>query len=539
MAISKDDLRNLIKAGYSTQDIMQLAKSDPEQLQFLAGRATSGGLLPKPAFSRNPFTPLPQSSGGIAGMAVRAGSRQPTSTSLGGALKGTALGQLFGQLNGKGIVEKIVNPAISVAKGAIGRSGIGSGKRVAGTPGLGGISGKPDDLSSYDLPTFDYPELTYRDFSDQARQQVSGIYQPRYAAIDQAAANAQGQYNRSDQITSGLYQNLAKNIADISARSAAQYKDQQAQQAANTQQLVENQGQNYSSAQNQEAQLLQQLGQGEAAKQILGDNSAEQAYQQSQSQAQGNAQGAAIAAQGQTAQDYYGRMDNANQTAGVSARQNLIAQLGDVLQGYDRDRMNLRGDEAQAALSLGQQLSDRDFATQQANYGVARDEYSSQADAQRFAYEQAMQRQQQAMQQAEIKRDQANRDRQFEFDQQKYGTDLATALAQQRLEEQKVTGAQQGGGGLEYNSLDPVSKTVAQITNAAGGNTSMAQQYYDLVRNTVAGMSANGADSAALAGNQFNFIQYVRQNAQAKGLDPILAQSAAASYWQNIFGMRQ
>lgn len=529
MAITKDDLRNLLAAGYTIQQLTQLSRSDPGQLQNLVNRAGGRGFLPKPEFSRNPFpgnsAPLPQSS---------------PSASLGSAVRGSALGQLFSKFgsSGSGIANKIINPAAAVAKGVLGQSAAGVGARAVGKmnrPMTDFLNDGGDP--SLNFPEFNAPELTYRDFTGQAKDQVSGIYAPRYAAIDQAARNAQGNYQRSDQITSGLYQNLAKNIADIAARSAAQYKDAQATQAANTQGLVNAQGQNYSSAQNQEAQLLQQLGQGEAAQQVLGDNSAEQAYQQSQAQAEGNRQGAALANNNQSAQDYYSNMNNANQTGGVAARQDLIAQLGNTLQGYDRDRMNLQGDQSQAALALAQQLSDRDFQAQQANYGVYKDQYGAQTDQQKFAYEQAMARQQALSQQSEIARNQSNIDRDFELQQQKYGTDLATALAQQRLDEQKLTGSQ--AGGLQFDNQDPVSKTVQQISSAAGGDTGKAAQYYDFVRQATASFAANGVDAAPLVGNQFAFVQQIAQEARNKGLDPLVAQAAAASYWQNILGKKQ
>jgi hypothetical protein len=502
--------------------------------QSLAG---GGTIVRQPSPNNQSYgasnTPLPQSAAG--GGRQQVGGSFGQNTSLGGALRGSALGQLFSNFDGSGIVDKIVKPAVAVAKGALGRTASGIGAQAVGKRGpMAGAN--PGGFDDFNLPEFNAPQLSYRDFSGQARDQIAGIYAPRYAAIDNAAQNAQGQYKRSDQITSGLYENLARNIADISAKSAAQYRDAQATQASNTQNLVNQQGQNYTSAQQQEAQLLQQLGQGEAAQQVLGDNSAEQAYQQGQAQAEGNRQGAALATNNQSAQDYYGNMNNANQTAGTTARQSLIAQLGDVLQSYDRDRMNLQGDQSQAALQLGQQLSDRDFSAQQANYGIARDQYSSQVDQQKFAYEQAMQRQQLLQDAARQNQQQANVDRDFAFQQQKYGTDLATALAEQRLSEQKLAGQ---GAGLEFSNQDPVSKTVQQISSAAGGDTATASKYYDFVRQATANFAANGIDAAPLVGNQFAFVQQIAQEARNRNLDPLVAQAAAAAYWQNILGKKQ
>src|SRR6476659_5627897 len=102
MAITKQDLQKLLEAGYTLQELTKLAKSDPGQLQNLVNRASGQGLLPKPEFSRNPFSPLPQSN---------AAAPSRNSTSLGDAVGGTALGQFISKLNpskvGSNVVEKI------------------------------------------------------------------------------------------------------------------------------------------------------------------------------------------------------------------------------------------------------------------------------------------------------------------------------------------------------------------------------------------------------------------------------------------------
>jgi len=571
---TRENLEQLLSYGYTPQQIKLIVKSETSVRAALqAGQSRGMG-------SNKRVAPLPQSTGLvdgssavrqqfgpfssrdiIGGTATIAPQPQSTSGNVGSTIAQTALGALSGLRNSSslGNIARRVADIATKAGGAIG-SGIrnevlgsagGSGQRVAGNRGINSAGALGSDESfdvGYSPEAFQAPNFEYRDFTDQARQQVGGVYSPRYAAIDEAANRANQQYKRSDTLTAGLYQKLADNIANIAAGSAARHANAAQEQTARTNQLVADTGQNYSSTQNQEARLLEQMGQQEAARDVLGNNSAEQAYQQSQVQREGALQQAANTSQANVQADYLGNVTDANNTQGVVARQNLIANLGDQLSGYEQDRFNLKGDEANAALQLGQQLSDRDFSLQQANYGGYRDAYGANNQNAQFqanlSLQQAQARQQQAqavqeqqMRQQEINRNQANLDRQYQFDQAKYGTDLATALAQQRLAEQKVAGS--GNEALSFDNSDPVSRTVQQISSATGGNSGAGQQYFDFVNQAANAAASNAADVPALIGSQGAFIEYIRGEAAKRGMDQQVAQAAAAAYWSNIYGQKK
>ena len=568
MAPTQAQIQTLVAKGYSTPQIQALLKN-PTALR--AALSTSRNPTPQRSLdpltgggARDPFTGQvgttrdPFNGGNLPQSAPQAARNTGGPTTLGNIGR-TIAQQALGNFNlgALGNVARRVADIATTGGKAIGaglKTDLGGpavgGKRGANNPAPGGFPDSGDYGGvDYNPEPFQAPSFEYRDFTDQARNQVAGVYDPRYRAIDAAAAQAEGQYHRNDQITAGLYQNLADNISRIAASSAARYKDASQQQTNATNQLVQDTGQNYSSTQNQEAALLKQLGQEESAKDVLGNNSADQAYQQSQAQREGANQNAAIVQQGQGQADYLSNISQADDTAGVAARQQLIARLGDTLQGYQQNKFQLQGDQAQAALSLAQQLSDRDFQLQQANYGAYKDTYGANTQNQQFAANLGLQEQQlgQQRQQAQLsqlfdqqkaQQNQANVDRQYQLDQAKYGTDLATALANQRLRQQEIDNQSQQHSGTSLNDQDPVSRTISQISSATGGNQSAAKDYYDFVTQAVSAAAASGEDPAAIAGNMYQFVDYVKRAAQQKGLDPLVAQAAASSFWQNFYNKK-
>lgn len=592
MAPSKDDLQALLEAGYTVADIQELAKGSSGELAFAVNKVRSGagkrhgigGQAGKLGWSPPKTTsitnlPLPQSSlsgqlrdpftggagrdpvsgtGGIrnTGKSTRQTDKKK-SVGLGEALSNTPIGRIIGgltrQTNKSAIAQDAIDRALKaaeIAKRVNGAYRNAAGQAQAAPDVMGGedIMGMGGDL--YSPAPFEAPSFEYRDFTDQARGQVGGVYAPRYAAIDEAAKRANQQYSRSDQITAGLYQNLANNISKIAQNAAARTSQASQEQTDRTGQLVQDIGQNYSSTQAQEAALLQAMGQQDSAQQVLGNDSADAAYQQSRAQIEGAAQQANNTAQGQTQQDYLSNLSQANNTQGVFSRQQLLANLGDTLSGYEQDRFNLKGDEAAAALQLAQQLSDRDFQLQQANYGAYSDAYDANNQNAQFQANLSLQQAQNAQQQSQWQfeqafraqqnqREQANLDRQYQLDQAKYGTDLATALAQQRLDQQKFDAEQMGGEeGLNFDNQDPVSRIISQIANTANGDANKGKQYYDFVSQMVGGIDPASDTALQLTGSQAAFVNYIKQQAITRGLDPLVAQAAAASYWSNLYGKR-
>ena len=538
--LTQDDLKKLMATGLT---IPQIIRMSPTQIQS----ALTGQNLPLSAYGRDPFTggALRNPVGGVAGYPIKAGGGiavrgstpvTPSSTlfkTLG--INPNAIGSKIGEvLSGVGkAAGNVAHEVVNIANGK-GRQAAGGGRAPAKTGPAAGTAGMPD---VFQADPYSAPTLEYRDFTDQARGQVGDIYNPRYAAIDAAMQRAQEQYGRSKQVVGGLYENLAKSMAQTAEDTKARYGQAAQEQQARTQQTQADVGQTYSSTQNQEAALLQQLGQQEAARQVLSDNSADSAYQQSQVQREGQAQLANNTMQGNAQQDYLANVGQAQQTGGIVAQQDLLNQLGATNAGYEQDRFNLQGDQAQAALQLAQQLSDRDYQAQAQNaqlgaqaYGINNQnaQFSSQQEWDRYNQQQALRLQmQQAAQQ------QANSDRDFNLNQSKYATDLATAQAQLRLDQQKQA-SQQGYQGLDVNDQDPVSRTMSQITSATGGDQSTAKQYLDFVQQATNAFAANGLDAASIIGSQFSFVSEIGRQAQAKGLNPIVAQAAAAAVWQNL-----
>lgn len=531
-----DDLKKLLATGVT---IPQIARMTPLQLNAALGAVTSGrhalgGTVGKLVYDPKAVINYTGTTGGTP-------VRNPDATPGRGSTLFNALGINPGAVGGKvgevlsGVGKVAGNVAREVVNVANGKSGstrdAGKG-RVAGKPGAN--AGQPD---IFQADPYNAPVLEYRDFTDQARNQVGDIYNPRYAAIDAAMARAQEQYGRSKQIVGGLYENLAKSVAQTAEDTKARYGQAAQEQQQRTNDTRQQVAQNYSSTQNQEAALLQQLGQQEAAKDVLSDNSAESAYQQSQVDREGQNQLAANAMQGNAQQDYLGNVSDAHQTSGAVAQQNLLNQLAATNAGYEQDRFNLQGDQAQAALQLAQQLSDRDYQLQAQNAQLGAQEYNINNDNARFASGQqwdaynTAQQMRMAMEQAN--RQQFNEDRNYELNKAKYATDLAASQAQLRLEQQKMAG-QQGYQGLDVNDQDPASRTMSQIVNATGGDTATARQYYDFVQQATNAFASQGMDAASIIGSQFTFVSEIGRQAQARGLNPVTAQAAAAAVWQNL-----
>ena len=538
MAISPDDLKNLLDRGYSIQDILSMSPTELSRLQY--GPKTAIGAT----INSNRTGGIPTRSGTlgstsvVGGLPIRA-QNSAASRSTGGSTLFKSLGINPGEiLSGVGAaIANAPSTAKKILQSASGKPREAAAGRTSGTPSGGAFSADDFGGSSYNPDPYSAPQLQYRDFTDQARNQVGDIYNPRYAAIDAAMQRAQEQYGRSKQVVGGLYENLAKSVAKTAEDTKARYGQAAQEQQARTDNTRQQVGQNYSSTQNQEAALLQQLGQQEAAQNVLSDNSAESAYQQSQVDREGQAQQANNAVQGNAQQDYLSNISNAQQTGGVVAQQNLLNQLAGTNAGYEQDRFNLQGDQAQAALQLSQALSDRDFQAQSQNAQLGAQAYGINNQNAQFQSQQNMSAQQAAQEMRyrlqQANQDQFNQDRNYELDKAKYTTGLATDQANYQLEQQKIAG-QSGNQGLAVNDQDPASRTISQITSAVGGDTATARKYYDFVQQATNAFAANGLDAASIIGSQFSFVSEIGRQAQAKGLNPITAQAAAAAMWENF-----
>lgn len=110
----------------------------------------------------------------------------------------------------------------------------------------------------------------------------------------------------------------------------------------------------------------QQLGQQESAG-ILSNDTADSSWQQGQVQREGQAQLANNTAQGNAQQDYVNNIGAAQQTGGVVAQQNFDESTVWYQCWLRTGSFWASGRSGLAALNCTFQLSDRDFASQQAN----------------------------------------------------------------------------------------------------------------------------------------------------------------------------
>src|SRR5690242_4072848 len=379
----------------SAQDVMDLVQQgyDPKTIAILIRDGGWQGALSQ----RNDFYPQKSQrsslGGGIASSLVSNGGLFPTLMAKGlgllptNRIAGTPTrapqsntANLLGQTAQELARTLGGNNSLGARVGSqIGGNGLGIGLRLGNgssakqdtpqgisDPGLGGMPG-------LDLPQFQAPQFQIRDFTDQANQQAASAYGPQYAAIDAAKQTQQGQYQRSDKIVAGLYQNLVDSLAKRAVETKDQYQQAGEQQKAATSDLQKEIADTYNSSAQQQAALMGQLGIQEAAPAVLKQGTGDSNFQQGQAALQGNAQGNAIAQQGQGQQDYARNVQNAEETQGTVAREGLLHDLSTVLAQYDQQRLGIAGDQSRTALDLAQNLSNQDFQLQQANYGGYRD----------------------------------------------------------------------------------------------------------------------------------------------------------------------
>lgn len=550
--ISQEQLRQLVSRGYTIEQIRAISTKPQAVLLAALSKnsptpnrlSTSLGTVQQPQGSfqaRDPFT------GGPARDPFTGTTQAPTFGGGGSTLFkmfgidggdiGSGVGKIASAIvSGANTGKKILEQLTSSKQRDVGKT------RVTGKAGVNSAAAQQAAMEDFSLDPYIAPTLEYRDFTDQAKGQVGDIYSPRYAAIDAAMERAKQNYGRSRQVVGGLYENLAKSVAQTAEDTKARYGQAAAQQAAATQETAQNVGQTYASTQNQEANLLRQLGQEEAAKDVLSDNSADSAWQQGQVNREGLNQQGAISSQGNAQQDYLANLSDAHQTGGAVAQQDLLNQLANVNAGYEQDRFNLQGDQAQAALSLAQQLADRDFQAQSQNAQLGAQAYGFNNQNQQWSQEQNFRQQQAAIDQQnqaaqmrmaleQMRLGQMNSDRDYGLNQAKYTTDLATTQAQLGLEQQKLNPGEYQG--LAVNDQDPTTRTLTQITSALGGDAATAKKYYDFVQQATNAFASQGLDAASIIGSQFSYVSEIGRQAEAKGLNPVVAQAAASAVWQN------
>lgn len=451
---------------------------------------------------------------------------------IGNAIKkgvGGALGSLFrssveDQTVGEGVdraINGLGNGLGSLFKKSTGGITPASANRSAAQPGKVNPTG--GSAGGFDMPfpesTFEAPQISARDFSAQANDLAANAYGPLYEAINAGKANAQGQYNTSDQVVKGLYDKLVADTQASGQAQAAQYDQSSAAAAQRAQELQATQGQIFQNTANSQADLMAKLGQQETAGQILGANTDEQNFQQSQAAQQGAAQQNYYGQQKQGALDYNSAIAGANNTAGTVARENLVRDLSGVLAQFDQSELGARSDQARTALDLGNQLSDRDLSVQTANANNSMSAAQMNQQGAQNAWQAQYQAGRDTVQDSQF-------DRQMQWDQDKFGVQTQLDTAAALAEAQSAAG--QSESGLKFNELPPATQVASQAAQLLGtGDPQEAQQYVDFLNSQVSGLEPNDY-------NLQTFSKMVADMAGQNGLNPGVAYSLAGSYWNRI-----
>jgi hypothetical protein len=246
-----------------------------------------------------------------------------------------------------------------------------------------------------DLGDYTAPVIQAKDYTEEARRLADEAFAPLFAQYEVNKGNISSQGENSRRIVGGLYENMVKDIATQAAAQDAQYEQHGAEVAAGGQALKEDIGQNYASANQGSADLLQKLGLQAIAPELLQAGANDQAWAQSQAATNTNAMQNYFDQQQQGQADYNQKQGQITQGAGAVAQQDVLAQVASALAGVDQQIAGSRSDSMKTAIDMANTLTDRDLGVQTSNAGFqqsaqqsARQEalarYQAQVDAARY-----------------------------------------------------------------------------------------------------------------------------------------------------------
>lgn len=419
-----------------------------------------------------------------------------TSKSIGGSIKNAAAGLL---------------DILSGRKGATQNSS----QRPVNTGGRKAAK-ENDPMSQYpdmpDLGQYTVPSVTPQDFSAQANEMAANAYAPYIGAFDQANANATAQAGVSKEALGTLYD---KFVQDIAAKSVDQQGEYAAAGNAAGQRATDlgaTIGQNYSGASNQLAAQLGSLGLEAAAPQVLDESASDQAWQQSQAAQGGKAQQDYYATQGQGQSDYMRQLGIIQQQQGMAAQSGVDQQLSQFKQNTDLAKSGALSEQAQQAISIANQLADRDLGAQTTNAGFQ------------------MQNNQMQMSQAEAQYNAQVARWQAAQNLQQQGIENNRADAGLQLEVAKA-GATSAADATKLTDLQGMGRAKAQATQLYGPQGEQAfNDISQLYMNFMTERYANKLpiDDSAYAA----FVDAVKNSAISRGADPSLSMNVASAIWQ-------
>jgi len=364
------------------------------------------------------------------------------------------------------------------------RQGIpGAGPEIHDPFPGGGTGGLITQLPDEQMPNIPQVTLSWHDFTNQARQKVAGAYAPLYEAINQGKTNATAQERNSDAVIKGMYDQLnARNTADKVATGRQYDAEINATKADNTalEDTIRNAG---ASANADLASTMAAAGlgghQGTAAADILSKSVGQDSAAGLAAKTQGNVDLTNVRSQKTNQEDYITNTAAADRQQGEATREGLVNQLSQVLQNYDQQRLQTKGDEAQQALSLNQQMGQNDFAAQQGSnsntwnaYNAAMGQYQSKVGTDQanvgLANDATRAQIEAAQKQAQLEQNQNQFDLTFGQTEAKNAADAAQHQAEMRTKDE--LDAKKLGISVEDATTRRINAETAAARNTQGTN---------------------------------------------------------------------
>ncbi len=249
------------------------------------------------------------------------------------------------------------------------KAGGGGDQAPSGIPTGGSDTPFITHMPDEQFPDIPNVTLSWHDFTDEAKKKVAGAYAPLYEAISQGKTNATRQSTRSQAITKGMYDQLAASDTAANAAAAKRYDDAMRATAGSDAELQNTIANSGAAANSDLASTMAAAGlgngrSGTAAADILSEQIGRDSAAGLAAKTQASANQTELSAQKLSQGDYGDAMVSADRQSGRAAREDLINQLGQVLQQYDQQQLETKGNEAQQALSLNQQMGQNDWTAQ-------------------------------------------------------------------------------------------------------------------------------------------------------------------------------
>lgn len=181
------------------------------------------------------------------------------------------------------------------------------------------------------------------DLMSQIRRQIDPVYDARLAAIEELSGRATERIGAGRADVEGMYNQLSQDYGTMGEEAAGLLDESQQESQQISGQLKKNIKGNYSRIAEEQAELLQGLGQEHVMPDALAAQGADQAFQQSQADTMGAANESFYNQLGAADQGYYQQGAPLAKLEGANRSSDLLAQLEDYLAQAQAGQMELEG----------------------------------------------------------------------------------------------------------------------------------------------------------------------------------------------------